>query len=112
MNVKVVERLYREERLWLRRTKRKKIPREGREGAWCPVAANQRWSLDCQHRLNFPQKCRSKIPHLHGSGDQPGSVICRSVFGFWRPSAAFRRRWRGDWGVGADMLGYEVGVST
>ena len=66
----------------------------------------------CQHRLNFPQKCRSKIPHLHGSGDQPGSVICRSVFGFWRPSAAFRRRWRGDWGVGADMLGYEVGVST
>jgi putative transposase len=33
VNVKVVERIYREERLWLRRTKRKKIPREGREGA-------------------------------------------------------------------------------
>ena len=31
VNVKVVERLYREERLWLRRTKRKKIPREARE---------------------------------------------------------------------------------
>ena len=46
VNVKVVERLYREERLWLRRTKRKKIPREGREGAWCPIAPNQRWSLD------------------------------------------------------------------
>ncbi|MGI3212276.1 hypothetical protein ACROSR_14305, partial [Roseovarius tibetensis] len=30
----------------LRRTKRKKIPREGREGAWCPIAPNQRWSLD------------------------------------------------------------------
>ena len=42
VNVKVVERIYREERLWLRRTKRKKIPREGREGAWCPIAANQR----------------------------------------------------------------------
>ena len=27
VNVKVVERIYREERLWLRRTKRKKIPR-------------------------------------------------------------------------------------
>ncbi|MGI3213146.1 hypothetical protein ACROSR_18830 [Roseovarius tibetensis] len=39
VNVKVVERIYREERLWLRRTKRKKISREGREGAWCPIAA-------------------------------------------------------------------------
>lgn len=46
VNVKVVERIYREERLWLRRTKRKKIPKEGREGGWCPIAANQRWSLD------------------------------------------------------------------
>ena len=84
VNVKVVERIYREERRdivrspvrcatgssnhWrrseelpvvaplvraplatverLRRTKRKKIPREGREGAWCPIAPNQRWSLD------------------------------------------------------------------
>ena len=36
VNVKVVERIYREERLWLRRTKRKKIPKEGREGGWCP----------------------------------------------------------------------------
>ncbi|NQY81837.1 MAG: hypothetical protein HRT36_02050 [Alphaproteobacteria bacterium] len=26
--------------------KRKKIPKGVREGAWCPVAANQRWSLD------------------------------------------------------------------
>lgn len=42
VNVKVVERIYREERLWLRRTKRKKIPREAREGSWCPIAANQR----------------------------------------------------------------------
>ena len=29
----------------------------------------------CQRRLKNPQKCRSKIPHLHGSGDQPVSVI-------------------------------------
>jgi len=42
VNVKVVERIYREERLWRRRTKRKKIPKEGREGGWCPIAANQR----------------------------------------------------------------------
>ena len=46
VNVKVVERVYREEGLQLRRRKRKKVPREGREGAWCPIAANQRWSLD------------------------------------------------------------------
>jgi putative transposase len=45
VNVKVVERIYREERLWLRRTKRKKIPKQAREGSWCPIAANQRWSL-------------------------------------------------------------------
>ena len=70
VNVKVVERFYREERRdlirvhrgaigsspmddgprtmveRLRRTKRKQISREGREGSWCPIAANQRWSLD------------------------------------------------------------------
>ena len=37
---------YCEEGLQLRRRKRKKVPREGRKGAWCPIAANQRWSLD------------------------------------------------------------------
>lgn len=46
VNVKVVERLYREERLALRRRNRKKIPKGVREGAWCPIVANQRWSLD------------------------------------------------------------------
>ena len=35
--------------------------------------SRQEWSAlhKCQRRLNFPQKCRSKIPHLLGSGDQP-----------------------------------------
>ncbi|HHI82395.1 MAG TPA: transposase, partial [Rhizobiales bacterium] len=46
VNVKVVERIYRQERLALRRRNRKKIPKGAREGAWCPIAANQRWSLD------------------------------------------------------------------
>lgn len=45
VNLKVEERLYREERLTLRRRNRKKIPKDVREGAWCPIAANQRWSL-------------------------------------------------------------------
>lgn len=46
VNVKLAERISREERLWLRRTKRNKIPKEGREGSWCPIAAHQRWSRD------------------------------------------------------------------
>jgi putative transposase len=46
VNVKVVEQIYREELLWLRRTKRKKVPKAGRKGRWCPIAANQRWPLD------------------------------------------------------------------
>ncbi len=33
------------------------------------------FSFKCQRRVKNPQKCRSKIPHLHGSGDQPVSVI-------------------------------------
>jgi putative transposase len=46
VNHKRVERLYREERLKLRRRTKKRVPREPRVGAWCPVMANQRWSLD------------------------------------------------------------------
>ena len=46
MNVKVTERIYGEERLALRKRPRKRIPKGAREGAWCPIAANQRWSLD------------------------------------------------------------------
>ncbi|MEW2915176.1 hypothetical protein, partial [Leisingera sp. JC11] len=42
----------------------------------------------CQRRLNFPQKCRSKIPHLLGPGDQPASVISGSIPCLWRPSTA------------------------
>jgi putative transposase len=46
VNHKRVERLYREERLKLRRRTKKRVPLEPRAGAWCSVAANQRWSLD------------------------------------------------------------------
>lgn len=46
VNRKRIERLYREERLKLRRRTKKRVPREPRSGAWCPVMANQRWSLD------------------------------------------------------------------
>ena len=43
----------------------------------------------CQRRLNFPQKCRSKIPHLLGPGDQPASVICGSGFCLGRSPRRF-----------------------
>ena len=66
----------------------------------------------CQRRLNIPQKCRSKIPHLLDPGDQPASVICISVFCFGGPPAPLWRRWWSDGGVGPDMLGYEVGMAA
>lgn len=46
VNRKRVERLYREEQLKLRRRTRKRLAMEPRAGQWCPMAANQRWSLD------------------------------------------------------------------
>lgn len=46
VNHKRVERLYREERLKLRRRTKKRVATAPRAGAWCPLAANQRWSLD------------------------------------------------------------------
>jgi putative transposase len=45
-NHKLVERLYREEKLAIRRRGRQKRLGSVPAGSWCPVAANQRWSLD------------------------------------------------------------------
>ncbi len=46
-NHKLVHRLYREEKLALRRRGRQKRGLGGvMAGSWCPIAANQRWSLD------------------------------------------------------------------
>lgn len=46
VNVKVVERIYREVRLTPRRRPRNRMPKGSRKGAWCPIAAIQRRSLD------------------------------------------------------------------
>ncbi|MFN3592017.1 MAG: IS3 family transposase, partial [Thermaurantiacus sp.] len=85
VNVKVVERIYREERLWLRRTKRKKIPREGREGAWCPIAPNQRWSLDFTsdalangrkfRTANLKDDCTRECPAIEVDFSLPGERV-------------------------------------
>ena len=46
MNHKLAHRLYREEQLALRRRGRQKRGAGTMAGHWCPIAANQRWSLD------------------------------------------------------------------
>ena len=47
ISLSVTKRLYKEENLILRRRKRKKkLKNLMRDGAWCPVYANQRWSFD------------------------------------------------------------------
>jgi putative transposase len=46
VNHKVLERLYREEKLAIRRHGRQKRLGGVLAGSWCPIAANQRWSLD------------------------------------------------------------------
>ena len=85
VNVKVVERLYREERLALRRRTRKKIPKGVRDGAWCPVAANQRWSLDfTQDALangrvfrtaNLKDDCTRECPAIDVDLSLPGTRV-------------------------------------
>ena len=46
-NHKLVHRLYQEEKLALRRRSRQKRGSGSvMAGSWCPIAANQRWSLD------------------------------------------------------------------
>jgi putative transposase len=46
VNHKLVERLYREEKLAIRRRGRQKRGGSSTTGHWCPTAANRRWSLD------------------------------------------------------------------
>ena len=85
VNVKVVERLYHEERLALRRRSRKKIPKGVREGAWCPVAANQRWSLDFTmdalangrkfRTANLKDDCTRECPAIDVALSLPGSRV-------------------------------------
>ncbi len=85
VSVKVVGRIYREERLALRRRTRKKLPKGVREGAWCPVAANQRWSLDfTEDRLstgakfrtaNLKDDCTRECPVIKVALSMPGTRV-------------------------------------
>lgn len=86
VNIKVVARLYREEGLTLRRKPRKKLPKTVRKGSWCPVAANQRWSLDFTmdslangvkfRTANLKDDCTRECPSIDVALSLPG---CRVV---------------------------------
>jgi putative transposase len=65
-NHKLVHRLYQEEKLAIRRRGRQKRRSGIMARAWCPIAANQRWSLD------FIEDClangRPQVPHRQPQG--------------------------------------------
>ncbi len=85
VNHKVVERIYGEERLALRRRRRKRFPRLPREGSWCPIAANQRWSLDFTQdglsngvkfrTVNLKDDCTRECPAIDVALSLPGERV-------------------------------------
>jgi putative transposase len=85
VNVKVVERIYKEERLSLRRRTRKRIPKGVRDDSWCPIAANQRWSLDFTQdglangtkfrTANLKDDCTRECPAIDVALSLPGTSV-------------------------------------
>lgn len=85
VNHKVIERIYREERLALRRRIRKRLPRQVREGSWCPIRANQRWSLDFTEdslangvkfrTANLKDDCTRECPAIDVALSIPGERV-------------------------------------
>jgi putative transposase len=85
-NHKLVERLYREERLAIRRRGRQKRGLGGvLAGAWCPIAANQRWSLDFTEdclasgrrfrTANLKDDCTRECPAILVDFSLPGQQV-------------------------------------
>ncbi len=85
-NHKLVERLYREEGLAIRRRGRRKRGLGGvPAGSWCPIAANQRWSLDfAEDRLasgrrfrtaNLKDDCTRERPAILVDFSLPGQQV-------------------------------------
>jgi putative transposase len=84
-NHKLIERLYREEKLAIRRRGRQKRGGGNMAGHWCPIAANQRWSLDftedClavgrQFRTaNLKDDCTRECPAILVDFSLPGSRV-------------------------------------
>jgi putative transposase len=86
VNHKLVHRLYQEEKLAIRRRGRqKRRPGAHMAGGWCPIAANQRWSLDftedClasgrQFRTaNLKDDCTRECPAIVVASSLPGPRV-------------------------------------
>jgi putative transposase len=85
-NHKLVHRLYQEEKLAIRRRGRQKRGLGGvLAGSWCPIAANQRWSLDfTEDRLangrrfrtaNLKDDCTRECPAIVVDFSLPGQRV-------------------------------------
>jgi putative transposase len=85
-NHKLVERLYREEKLAIRRRGRQKRGLGGvLAGSWCPIAANQRWSLDFTEdclangrrfrTANLKDDCTRECPAIAVDFSLPGQRV-------------------------------------
>lgn len=84
-NHKLVERLYREEKLAIRRRGRQKRGAGTMAGHWCPIAANQRWSLDFTEdclangrkfrTANLKDDCTRECPAIIADFSLPGSRV-------------------------------------
>jgi putative transposase len=85
-NHKLVHRLYQEEKLAIRRRGRQKRGLGGvLAGSWCPVAANQRWSLDFTEdclangrrfrTANLKDDCTRECPAILADFSLPGQRV-------------------------------------
>jgi putative transposase len=84
-NHKLIERLYREEKLAIRRRGRQKRSGSSTTGHWCPIAANQRWSLDFTEdclangrrfrTANLKDDCTRECPAILVDFSLPGSRV-------------------------------------
>ena len=84
-NHKLVERLYREEKLAIRRRGRQKRGAGTMAGHWCPIAANQRWSLDFTEdclangrkfrTANLKDDCTRECPAIIADFSLPGARV-------------------------------------
>jgi putative transposase len=85
VNHKLVARLYREERLAIRRRGRQKRGAGTMAGHWCPIAANQRWSLDFTEdclasgrkfrTANLKDDCTRECPAIAVGFSLPGQRV-------------------------------------
>jgi putative transposase len=84
-NHKLVARLYAEEKLALRRRQRQKRGTGTMAGHWCPIAANQRWSMDFTEDMlangrkfrtaNLKDDCTRECPAIRVEFSLPGNRV-------------------------------------